>query len=113
MGPVRRVRREHEWWRRPGVGVRRYGVTLEELVRRVDHRGVEIPLIAAEHAERLVLVAEERAEVPRELHADESEEQRPHTHDGDRIPRVDTALFTDQRQASMQGDHAENPGDRR
>src|SRR5205823_7448633 len=55
-----------------------------QLVHRVDDRRVEVALVRAEHLERLIAVTQEWAKTPRQLDADECEQQRPRAHDGER-----------------------------
>src|SRR5437879_12466345 len=56
-------------------------LSLQQLVDRVNDRRVEVALVAAEHAERLVAIAQEGAEPPRQVDADERERhgRRPPT----------------------------------
>src|SRR5690349_16887913 len=68
-------------------------VSLHQLVHGVDDRRVEIPLVRAGDPERLVAVTEKRAQGPRQLDANEAEQQRPRSHDGERLAGIHAALF--------------------
>ena len=86
---------------------------LFQLLCGVNDRRVEVSLVVSEHTERLVAIAEEGAKAPRQLDSHESEQHRPRPHDGQRLPRVNPALFADDAEPLMQGVHAEQSGDAR
>src|SRR5437588_182296 len=82
-------------------------VPAHQLVHRVDDRRVEIPLVRPEHLEGLVPVAEERPQRPGQLDAYKTEQQRPRSHDGERLTGIYAALLAHDTQPLMQGVHPE------
>src|SRR5437667_11931376 len=86
---------------------RRLLLSLQQLVHRVNDRGVKVALVAPEHAERLIAIAEERAKTPRQLDADEGAQQRTRAQGGARLPGVDPALLANDAEPLMKRIHAE------
>src|SRR2546422_9703984 len=86
-------------------------LSLKQLVHCVDHRCVEVALIAPEYSKRLIAIAEKGPQGPRELNPHEREQHRPRTHDRKSLSRIDLAFFADQAQSVVQRVHAEQTGD--
>src|SRR2546427_9730903 len=68
-------------------------LSVQQLVHGVDDRRVEVALVASEHLEGLVAIAEKGAKAPRQLDADESEQHCPSAHDRERLARVYAPLL--------------------